>query len=329
MLNELVRHSELGMAGLTDPFEGHTTRPLAEHVADFRRHLESKGNGDTHVNTSVARVEAVIRGCGFKRIADVSASRVSDWLADRRAADGSIGPDGRHVKFGIASSNHYLTAVKAFTRWLVRDGRTADDRLAHLSRINADTDIRRERRQISPEDFSRLLITTVGNGERCNLSGKARSMLYLTAGYTGLRASELASLTPASFDFEAGTVTVEAAYSKHRRRDVLPLHPELSLRLREWFAERRAEANDASPSFRSQAILRRHRGRCGPVRGRRPVTVRKCFATIWTRQESHTETPLGACSTSMPSDTSSSACWPPPAFIQRRRRNWPDTRTST
>ena len=65
-------------------------------------------------------------------------------------------------------------------------------------------------------------------------------MLYRFAAMTGLRASELASLTPASFDLAADTptVTLEAACSKHRREDVLPLHPDLVARLRQWLTER-------------------------------------------------------------------------------------------
>jgi len=57
---------------------------------------------------------------------------------------------------------------------------------------------------------------------------------------TGLRASELASLTAASFDLdnEPPTVAVEAAYSKHRRRDVLPVRSDLAERLRPWLAKR-------------------------------------------------------------------------------------------
>lgn len=53
---------------------------------------------------------------------------------------------------------------------------------------------------------------------------------------TGLRRNEIASLTPLSFslDSEMPTVTVEAAFSKHRRKDVLPLHPEFVLMLGEW-----------------------------------------------------------------------------------------------
>jgi integrase len=67
-------------------------------------------------------------------------------------------------------------------------------------------------------------------------------MLYLTAAYTGLRASELASLTPESFDLDARTpaVTVAAGYSKHRREDTVPLHAELVARLRPWLAAKAA-----------------------------------------------------------------------------------------
>ena len=54
-------------------------------------------------------------------------------------------------------------------------------------------------------------------------------MLYLLAAETGLRSGELRSLTRASFslDSKPATVTVAAAYSKHRRDDTLPLRPEL------------------------------------------------------------------------------------------------------
>ena len=57
------------------------------------------------------------------------------------------------------------------------------------------------------------------------MTGPKRAMMYRLAAETGLRARELRSLTPASFDLaiEPTTVTVEAAYSKHRRKDVLPL----------------------------------------------------------------------------------------------------------
>jgi integrase len=57
-----------------------------------------------------------------------------------------------------------------------------------------------------------------------------------TAVETGLRASELRSLTWASFELDGHppTVTVKAAYSKHRRDDVPPLKPSLAQSLARW-----------------------------------------------------------------------------------------------
>lgn len=40
---------------------------------------------------------------------------------------------------------------------------------------------------------------------------------------------------PRNFDLHGGTLTIEAACSKHRKTDVLPLHPDLLAMLREWF----------------------------------------------------------------------------------------------
>ncbi len=57
---------------------------------------------------------------------------------------------------------------------------------------------------------------------------------------TGFRVNELRSLTPASFslDNDPPTVTVEAAYSKRRRRDVQPIRRDLADLLGRWLAER-------------------------------------------------------------------------------------------
>jgi hypothetical protein len=61
-------------------------------------------------------------------------------------------------------------------------------------------------------------------------------MLYTLAVNTGLRASELASLTPASFTFAADspTVIVKAAYSKHRRDDLLDLRPDVAGEIKDF-----------------------------------------------------------------------------------------------
>jgi len=75
------------------------------------------------------------------------------------------------------------------------------------------------------------------------MTGPERAMLYHLAVGTGFRANELRNLTPESFDLDADppTVTVQAAYSKHRRKDVQPIRRDLADLLRPWLARKEAD----------------------------------------------------------------------------------------
>jgi integrase len=94
-----------------------------------------------------------------------------------------------------------------------------------LSLLNADVDVRHARRALSTDDFGRFLDATADGRPFRGLTGADRIIRSCVAARTGLRASELGSLVPDSFDLTAATatVTVQATYSKHRREDVLPL----------------------------------------------------------------------------------------------------------
>jgi integrase len=233
MLAALVRRAELGRAGLADPFEEHRKRPLTAHLEDYRRFLEAKGNTAKHARQTCRRAAALLTGCKAVFQADLSPSAVLDWLAAERAAG----------RLTIQTSNYYLRDLKSFCRWLVKDRRAADNPLAHLSGQNAAVERHRERRPLEPGDFAAFLEAARQGQPIRRLSGFDRAMLYTVAAFTGLRASELVSLTPASFalDAEPPTVTVEAAYSKRRRRDSILLRPDLAALVRDWLAGRPAD----------------------------------------------------------------------------------------
>jgi integrase len=137
---------------------------------------------------------------------------------------------------GIETSNHYLASIKQFSKWLVKDRRAPFDPLSHLARQNADTDVRHERRALREEAFARFVEATAGGKLFRGLTGADRFVLYILADNTGFRAGELASLTPASFDFNAGRVTVAAAYSKRRRKDVQPIRPDVAQMMAQYVA---------------------------------------------------------------------------------------------
>ncbi len=236
MLNELVKKVELEKAGRLDPFEAHAKRPLSEHVNDFKQFLKDKGNTDTYVKTTIQRAKSVIDSCGFTRINDISSSQVQSYLSGLRQSGCSL-----------ASSNHYLRAMKMFSRWLHRDRRSNEDRLLHLSTKNTEADRRRVRRPMSPEELALLIKKTKKSPLAHGLSGPQRVMIYLIAAYTGLRRNEIASITRQSFDFSSrpATLTIEAGYSKRRRRDVIPLRSDLADLVKNWLTER--EDNRAEP----------------------------------------------------------------------------------
>jgi integrase len=231
MLNELVKKTERRAAGLIDRFDEHRRRPMKGHLDDFERHLKAKRISSAQVQLVASRSRRIVEGCKAVFIGDLSASRVQTFLADIRV-------QGKSVQ----TSNHYLRAIKQFTRWLVKDRRAADDPLTHVAMLNVSTDRRHDRRPFMERELTAILQAANAGPVVRRLSGRDRAMLYAVAGYTGLRASELASLTPQSFDLDGQppTVTVQAGYSKHRRQDVLPLHASLVVLLRPWLATKPA-----------------------------------------------------------------------------------------
>ncbi|MEK6676423.1 MAG: hypothetical protein AABZ47_12315 [Planctomycetota bacterium] len=115
-----------------------------------------------------------------------------------------------------------MQAVKQFFQWMVRDGRAPENPLAHLKGWNVRTDRRHDRRAMDADEV-RVLIDVTRKGrevhgmripvERFGMTGVDRAMLYTLAVETGLRASELRTLTWADLVLggDEPTVTIRAA----------------------------------------------------------------------------------------------------------------------
>jgi hypothetical protein len=70
--------------GLLDGSRAAGGKPLAEHIEDFRIHLEAKGNTADHVKKTVSRIRRVVKGARFRTWTDFSFAR--GWLtSDGRA----------------------------------------------------------------------------------------------------------------------------------------------------------------------------------------------------------------------------------------------------
>ena len=236
MLADLLKKIENEKAGIRTEFTDHRARTLSELLAEYQQHATDRNVSAKQAAQTRRRCEKVFDGCGFVTLAHLDGVAAERWLAERRKIPKSRG--------GISAqtSNHYITALKAFGAWLVMTRKSPENPFQFVVKGNVDVDIRHVRRSLAADEFNRLLTAARGGDSYRGMCGRDRAVLYLVAGMTGLRASELASLTPGSFTLsaETPTVAVEAAYSKHRRRDEVPLHPDLVAELRKWIDDKPA-----------------------------------------------------------------------------------------
>ncbi len=179
--------------GLVDRERVAVSKPLHDHLEDFKKSLEAKGCTGRHVTLVTNRAKRILDGCGFRFFSDISASKVMNYLHEMRADT----KDQRGIS--AQTFNFYLQAIKQFCRWMVKDRRVTESPVAHLDGLNVKTDRRHDRRVLSVEELRRLLDATRCGLTRKGMSGPERAMLYRLAVETGLRASELRSLTRASF----------------------------------------------------------------------------------------------------------------------------------
>ena len=200
---------------------------IEEHLRAFENSIGK--NTEKHVRLTISRVRRLVAEAEIKTLADIEIESIEAVLGDMLDAD----------EIGRRTYNHYVQAMHQFCTWLVPK-RLAANPVAGMKRLNADIDIRHPRRALRSEEFEQLVESARTSDESIQcFDGEQRARIYILSYMTGLRRKELASLTPASFrlDETPPTLTVEAACSKHRRKDVLPLHPELVAMLRGWLAD--------------------------------------------------------------------------------------------
>lgn len=231
MLAELVRREELTSAGIPLPQVVRAAVALDDHVTDWHRVLLARGGSIPYAGQRAVQTQLIFTLIGAEALDRVTPTAVELAIAGLKTRGKSR-----------QTCNHHLQSVKQFMRWLVADGRADVNPVAHLARGNVTLDRRHDRRELADAELSALLAAAEAGPVRSRLLGPDRAMLYLTAVYTGFRASELASLTPESFALTGPSpaAAVQAAYAKNRRADSVPLHPALVPRLAAWLADKPA-----------------------------------------------------------------------------------------
>ncbi len=245
----------------------HGRRSLGSHLGDFHAQLLARGNTAKHAALTLdraRRVSALALGASLSQIdpprsalkpeRERAASVCSELLGSGRLSDltparvqsalAALRDAGR----SLATCNHHRAAIRGFSRWAWKDGRLRQDPMAGVSGFNAKEDRRHDRRTLGLDDLRRLIEAAHRGEPYRGMSGPDRAICYRLAVATGLRFSEIASMSPASFSLdgpENPAVTVRAAYTKNGEPATLPIPGDLASDLREWLARRPG----AGPAF--------------------------------------------------------------------------------
>jgi integrase len=239
---ELEKRAMQRREGLLDPaqerFAKAARQPIADHAAAHIQHLRAAGNTAKHVQTVERHLAVVFAAAGIERLPELKSAAVLSAIAALRSP-APVEGEKQKQPASLATCNGHLRSVKGFSRWLWKQRLTPEDALLDLGLFNAATDRRHIRREMAAEEVRWLLdVTEQRTLPEHGAPGLTRAMCYRLAAATGFRASELRSLTIDSFDLAAAppTCTVEAGYSKRRKRDVQPLPDALVEPLRAWLS---------------------------------------------------------------------------------------------
>lgn len=222
-----VVRDKLAAWGVIEGARAAAGKALTAHIEDWREAMTAGGLTKKQIVANGNKVSTIAGDCGWRFISDISAVGMNRWRNERRTEG-----------LSAMTLNHYLVVAKTFCNWLVKEKRLSENPLAHLSRLNAAADRRIERRAFTVEELGMILAAAEAGQETHGMPGPLRSLLYRTAVETGLRWSELKSLTRASFAFDAdpATVIVRAEDAKNGIEDTITLRPKLAADLKAHMA---------------------------------------------------------------------------------------------
>jgi integrase len=146
------------------------SRPLEDHLGDYEAFLTSQGRKPRYLSQAVGQVRRVVNHCGWRFWSDISPSGLVGFINGLKE-----GKDPAADR----TANGYLTAVKSFCSWMVRERRASESPLSHLRKRNESP---KNSRRPFTLDEARRLIQSASDGPLCHgMIGPDRALVYRLA----------------------------------------------------------------------------------------------------------------------------------------------------
>ena len=277
--NEIQRRVDREKAGIIDQESVDLSEQLSlridRHIEAYHVHLKASSVSDWHLSETTRRLNRMIEDCGLDKLSNIKAEPVQRWCNKQTTEQRP--DDDKSKGMGPRTINMYVGSLRAFVRWCLEDGRMANDPLTTLKKANEQSDVRKNRRSLTEDEFVDLLAAAerrplldammIRRGTRKGKTvakikplrkaqleriGRERRLMYMTLVLTGLRRGELEALTWDDLDLDSSHdqswLTVRACISKNGKTDSIPIRADLTEELKSWRSEC-GNPNDASHVF--------------------------------------------------------------------------------
>lgn len=177
--------AKIEKAGLIPASQTNQSKPILEHLADYKSSLLARKNTTEYCEQVERQVSVIIEGCGFKFWPDVNGSEITRYVSGIKEIGGRTISDLTKAK--------YVLMFRQFTNWLLEDGRI--DKPIKIKGIKY---VKNPQRALEMDEWKKLIEATRNGPTRYNLTGAERVLIYTLTVEAGLRRDEVNALTPES-----------------------------------------------------------------------------------------------------------------------------------
>ena len=208
---------------------------LDDAIERFCTKMTASGSTQKHINLTQKRILHLCQETKIDTLVKIRRETIERWVAS----------EIQKKTLTPSSINHYITAIKSFVKYAAEIELLPGNPLKSVKKINEAVGQRKIRRAMTDDEVERLLQAAETRQCRSKEKASERCLVYRLLLGTGLRSTELSLLTPNQIDFTRNRLTIEAAKTKNKKADVLPIRADLVQSVKEW-----VEIHDIKPQDR-------------------------------------------------------------------------------
>jgi integrase len=206
--------------------------------------MVADGSTIAHVNRTQKKIVHICNDTGIVSLTDIRREPIERWIASEIQAK-VLAP---------STINHYVKAMKSFAQYLTDTEVLPNHPLKSVRKLNESVDLRKQRRAMTADEVGRLLQVAASETNSEKWKNGERMLIYQLLLGTGLRSTELSLLTPSQIDFERCRLQIEAAKTKNKKADILPMRPDLVQSVKMWVEEHGIQPHERVFRFHSKPL---------------------------------------------------------------------------